>query len=174
MNQIITILLQSSLYFIIPFIPALILRVKRPKTAPWIAAVSTIIGGLCLIISLICLFLSEDMFSPVNMALSYAAFCVPCSLPGLYCLAFYDNSRKIWLALIPPAVFFAYWFARYWITPYTGFTGAFEALITGIPGDESMLITYIAIIYGICALLCVLAAILFARINALKAIKKEI
>jgi len=163
------IIFQSFLYFIIPLIPAVILRVRFPKTAPWIAVIPTIIGGLCLLISLICIFLDGDIFSPANMFFSYAAFCVPCSLPGLYCAAFYDNIKKIWSALFPPLIFFAYWFARYWITPDIGFDGAVESLVTGWRDNtEDMILTYTTAGYGIWALICVLGTTAAAKYGALK------
>lgn len=160
------IILQSFLYFIIPLIPAVILRVRLPKTAPWIALIPTVTGGLFLLISLICILWSDDILSPVNMFFSYAAFCVPCSLPGLYCAAFYNNTKKLWLAMLPSIVFFAYWLMRYWIISDTGFAGAVEYLITG--GEEDMIITYTTIGYGIWAFICVLGTILVAKFNELK------
>ena len=161
MERLLTLLRQSFLYFIIPVIPAIILRVKFPKTAIWIAVVPTIIGGICLIISLSLLILIEDIFNPLSMFFSYAAFCVPCSVPALYCAAFWNNGKKIWLAILPPIVFFAYWFARYWIMPDVGFEGAVNYLITGTA--EDMLITYTAAGYGIGALVCIVITILITK-----------
>ena len=169
MEMIIMIILQSFLYFIIPLIPAVIIRVRFPKTAPWIAVIPTVIGGLCLIISLICIFLSDDILSSANMFFSYAVFCVPCSLPGLYCVAFYNDNKKLWLSLLPPVIFFAYWFARYWIISdngFNGFTEAVDYLIIGV--DEDIIITYTTVGYGVWALICVLGTTAAVKYGELK------
>ena len=144
-------LAYTVLFAAIPFIPALILRIKFPKTALWIAVVPTIIGVLCLLVSF---FFMEDWFGKARQFFSYASYIVPCCLPALYCVAFYDKGKKIWLALIPPAIYFIYWFVQYCIL--VGFTTAVSALIAGIPGDQSLMITYMCIFFEIWALLCIL------------------
>lgn len=154
-------ILQSFLFAVIPFIPAVVLRIKFPKTALWIAVVPTVIGFIFLALSM---FFDELLFGTIWEFFYNAAFIVPCSLPGLYCVAFFSKDRKIhriWLALIPSVIFFLYWFARYCIS--VGFSEAVESLIIGIPGDQSMLITFTCIGFFIWALFCILITFVIAK-----------
>ena len=152
---------MAFLYALIPFVIALILRIKFPKTALWIAIIPTIFGVLLLLTGL---FFTRNFFGGFNQVLMYASYIVPCSLPALYCVAFYNKGMKIWFAMIPPAIYFIYWFIQYCIM--MGFTTTVSALFAGIPGDQSIMITFMCIVFEIWALFCVLITLFVSKLTA--------
>jgi len=148
-------------YALIPFIPAIILRLKFPKSAFWVAIVSTVIGIGLLVVSAL-----FNIAGAGNLFITYASYVVPCSLPSLYCLALFDKGWKICFALIPSLLYFLHWFIIYAIV--MNFETAFSALIIGIPGDQSKMTTHICFIFALWALFC----IFFTRV-IVKKMKKE-
>jgi len=159
-------ILMILLYAVIPFIPALFLRIKFPESAKWIAIISTIFGTICLLMDFI-YYLGG--LRTLSQFILYTSYFVPCSIPALYCLAFFDKGRKIWLALIPAAAYFLHWFIQY--CTFLGFYGTLGALIAGIPGDQSKTLTDMCFVFEIWALFCVLITRKIAKIIARNKIK---
>ena len=152
-------IIQILLFAAIPVIPAVILRVKNPNSAPWIWVISTIIGFLCLLPEIF--FRAGWVSGQLFYFATFAIYFIPCSLPALYCVAFFERGRKIWLALIPAAVFWTYWFLQY--CTFLGFIGAVKALVIGMPGDQSLMITYMCIAFEIWAFICVIITYLIRK-----------
>jgi hypothetical protein len=107
-NQI----MRGDILFWIPFIiipPFIVLRVLFPKTAPkWICAAATALGGCCFGLIYIWKIYYYDTY--VDGGISLPEGFILFSLPALYCTAYSDRFNKMWIPLIPAAVYFLFFF----------------------------------------------------------------
>ena len=142
---------------IIIILPFIILRIEFPKIAPkFIGIIATALGIFCLVMMYIWKLYDYDIFfSSHNNGWVELIFLI--SVPALYCVTFWGNNRKIWIALIPSVIYFKYYSVcslimfRFFFDPDYFFDRSAWAYYSEL--------AVMSIFFGVWALLCISTSI---------------